>query len=58
VSFPHKVTHITAQKHATWDQMERLMAFSAFIIVRNPVGTVLAIHLLERTMKELSIEYE
>jgi hypothetical protein len=38
--------------------MERLMAFSAFIIVRNPVGTVLAIHLLERTMKELSIEYE
>jgi hypothetical protein len=42
-----KVTHLTAQKHAALGQSERLMAVSAFIIVGNPVGTVLAIHLLE-----------
>jgi hypothetical protein len=42
-----KVTHLTAQKHAASGQSERLIALSAFIIVGNPVGTVIAVHLFE-----------
>jgi hypothetical protein len=38
-----KVTHLTAQKHAALDWLNRLMAFSTFIIARNPIGTVIAI---------------
>jgi hypothetical protein len=46
------------QKHAASDWLKRMMAFSAFIIARNPIGTVIAIYLLERTTNELLIEYE
>jgi len=41
--------------------LKRLIALSAFIIARNPIGTVIAIYavyLLERMLKELLIEYE
>jgi len=34
------------------------MAFSACIIEVNPIGTVIAIYLLERMLKDLLIEYE
>jgi len=34
------------------------MAFSDCIIAGNPIGTVIAVYLLERTLKELFIEYE
>jgi hypothetical protein len=34
---------LTEQKRAVSNQSKRLMAFSAFIIVRNPVGTLIAI---------------
>jgi hypothetical protein len=53
-----KVTHLTAQKHAVSGRLKRRMAFSAFIIAGNPVGTVIAIYLLERMMKERLIKYE
>jgi hypothetical protein len=53
-----KVTQLPAQKHAMSVWLKRLMAFSAFIIARNPIGTVIAIHLLERMLKEPLTEYE
>jgi hypothetical protein len=53
-----KVTRITAQKHAALGWLKQLMAFPAFIIARNPIGTVIAIYPLERTTNELWIEYE
>jgi len=34
------------------------MTLSACIIAVDPIGTVIAIHLLERMLKELLIEYE
>jgi len=34
------------------------MTFSACIIAINPIGTVIAVYLLERMLKELLIEYE
>jgi len=53
-----KVTHITAQKHAASGQSERLIAHWAFDIARYPVGTVIAVRLLERRKKESLIKYE
>jgi len=53
-----KVTHITAQKRAASGQSERLIALSAFIIEGNPVGTVIAVRLSERTIKDPLIKYE
>jgi hypothetical protein len=53
-----KVTHIPAQKDAASGQSERLIAVSAFIIERNTVGTVFAIRLSERTIKDPLIKYE
>jgi hypothetical protein len=53
-----KVTHLTAQKHAASGRLKRLIALLAFIIAGIPVGTVIAIYLLERMLKELLIEYE
>jgi hypothetical protein len=53
-----KVPQLTAQKHAVPSRLKRLMAFSAFIIARNPIGTVIAIHRLERMLKESLTEYE
>jgi len=38
--------------------LEWLMTFSACIIAVNPIGTGIAIYLLERMFKELLIEYE
>jgi len=38
--------------------LKRLIALSAFIIARNPIGTVIAVYLLERMLKELLTEYE
>jgi hypothetical protein len=34
---------ITGQKHAVSDQLKRLMAISASLLIRNPVGTLIAI---------------
>jgi hypothetical protein len=53
-----KVTHLTAQKRAVSGRLKRLMAFSACITARNPIGTVIAAYLLGRMLKELFIEYE
>jgi len=38
--------------------LKRLTAFSACIIARNPIGTVIAIYLREKMLKELLIKYE
>jgi len=38
--------------------LKRLTAFSARIISGNPIGTVIAIYLLEEMLKELLTEYE
>jgi hypothetical protein len=58
VSPLRKITHLTAQKHAASGRLKWLIAFSACIIAVNPIGTVIAIYLLERMLKELLTEYE
>jgi hypothetical protein len=55
--------YLIAQKHTVLGCLKRLMAFSTFIIARNPIGTLIAILQTEqryerRVMRRPVIMYE